>query len=79
MQFESEPSGIGTYRSATVGDYLREALATQWPKEPVQVCPVERDGLSMFDLIVRTDPITATEMKAFVRGFFTAYNSRSKF
>ena len=39
---------------------------------------VEREGHNLFEMVVRTDPITACEMKAFVGGFFRAYNNRHK-
>ncbi len=64
--FESPPEEIGTYASSHI------------PTTPVEVVPVRREGHSMFDMIVKTDPITACEMRAFVKGFFTAFNNRER-
>jgi hypothetical protein len=76
--FESLAEGIGTYQSNDIGKFLQESLVERWPATAVEVVPVEREGNSMFDMIVKTDPITACEMRAFVRGFFTAHNNRHK-
>jgi hypothetical protein len=76
--FENPSEEIGTYKSDQVGEGLREALTSYWPATAVEVVPVEREGHPVFDMIVKTDPITACEMRAFVRGFFTAYNNRHK-
>lgn len=76
--FESPPEEIGTFHSNQVGDHLREALTERWASTTVEVVTVVREGHSMYDLIVKTDPITACEMRAFVAGFFTAFNNRDK-
>lgn len=76
--FESPVEEIGSFHNNMIGDCLREELTSRWPKDPIDVVPVQREGHSMFDLTVRTDPLTAGEMRAFVRGFFTAFNNRHK-
>ncbi len=76
--FESEPETIGTYKSDQIGNFLREGLSEKYPKTEIEVVPVHREGHALFDMIVRTDPITACEMRAYVGGFFRAYNNRNK-
>ena len=75
---EGDPETIGTYKNDTIGSFLREGLAERYPTTTIDVIPVEREGHQLFDIVVRTDPITACEMKAFVGGFFRAYNNRHK-
>jgi len=74
--FESERETIGTYHSDHIGEELREGLTDLFPAAPLEVVPVQREGHAMFDLFVKTDPITVGEMRAFVQGYFTAYNKR---
>ena len=76
--FEGDPETIGTYKNDNVGNFLREGLAEKYPTTTIEVIPVERQGHQVFDLVVKTDPITACEMKAFVSGFFRAHNNRHK-
>lgn len=73
-----DPETVGTYKNGPIGDFLREGLAERFPTTVVEVVPVERQGHQLFELVVRTDPITACEMKAFVGGFFRAYNNRHR-
>lgn len=75
---ESDPEIIATYKNDQVGDFLREGLAEKYPTTTIEVVAAERQGHQVHELIVRTDPITACEMKAFVGGFFRAYNNRHK-
>ena len=77
--FESPAEEIGTYHTENVGDFLREALAEKFPTTTIEVVPITREGNRMFDMIVKTDPLTAGEMRAYVTGFFRAYNHRHKF
>lgn len=74
--YEDEAAGIGSFQNDVVGTALRTALTDKWPATTVEVVRVTRDGHAMFDMMVKTDPITASEMSAFVTGFFTAYNNR---
>jgi hypothetical protein len=76
--FDNPRERIGTYRAAIVGDTLKEGLEKGWPNAPVEVVPVEREGNSMYDLFVKADPLTLSEMSAFVQGFFKCYNDRHK-
>ena len=76
--YESEPEEIGTYHNNSIGDFLREGLSEKFPTTTIEVKPVTREGHSMFDMIVKTDPLTVCEMRAFVGGFFRAYNNRQK-
>lgn len=73
-----EPETIGTYKNENLGNFLREGLAEKYPTITIEVVDVEREGHQLKDMVVRTDPITACEMKAFVGGFFRAYNNRHK-
>ncbi len=74
--FESPAEQIGTYHSSNVDENLRHGLTEGWPSTAIEVVPVQREGHSMFDMVVKTDPITVCEMRAFVKGFFTALNNR---
>lgn len=74
--FESEPEEIGTYHSDHIGQALQEGLTKHWPTTVVEVKPVTKEGHQMFDMVVKTDPITACEMRAFTKGFFLALNNR---
>ena len=76
--FDNPRERIGSFRSAQIGDTLKQGMEKRWPNAPVEVEPVVREGNSMFDIFVKTDPITKSEMSAFIQGFFTAYNDRHK-
>jgi hypothetical protein len=69
--FENEREKLGTYVTEPVGDRLKGGLGKHWPSAPLEVVPVEREGHQMFDLFTKTDPLTVSEMRAFVHGFFT--------
>lgn len=75
---QSDPETIGTYKNDVIGNFLREGLSERYPTTTIEVIPVERQGHQLYDLVVRVDPITASEMKAFVGGFFRCYNNRHK-
>jgi hypothetical protein len=76
--FAPDPETIGTYRSGPVGDSLREGLAETYPKETIEVVSVTKEGHQVFEMRVRTDPLTIGEMRAYVGGFFRAFNNRHK-
>ena len=76
--FENAPEEIGTYHSDPIGQALREGLNEGWPTTTIEVVSVVKEGHQMFDLIVKTDPLTASEMRAFTKGFFRAFNNRHK-
>ena len=75
---ESEPEAIGTYRNDDLGAFLREGLNEKYPATTIEVRPIEKEGIQLYEMVVRTDPITVSEMRAFVGGFFRAYNNRHK-
>jgi hypothetical protein len=75
---QSDPEVIATYKNDQIGNFLREGLTEKYPTTTIEVQTVERQGHQVFEMVVRTDPITACEMKAFVGGFFRAYNNRHK-
>lgn len=74
--FENEPEEIGTFVDHLAGERLREGITKHWPASPVTFEDIEREGHSMQAIVAKTDPITVAEMRAFVQGFFTAYNNR---
>ena len=74
--YESPPEEIGTFHSDFIGQALQEGLNENWPTTVVEVVPVTKEGHQMFDMIVRSDPITACEMRAFTKGFLRAFNNR---
>jgi hypothetical protein len=74
--FESTPERVGTFITDTVGNVIREGLAKNWPSTTIEVIPVTREGKEMYDIIVKTDPITVCEMQAFAKGFFAGWNAK---
>jgi hypothetical protein len=76
--YESPPEEIGSFINDHIGEALKEGLTENWPTTTVEVVPVTKEGHQMFDMIVRTDPITACEMRAFTKGFFRAHNNRHR-
>lgn len=74
--YESPAEEIGTFVTDTVGEMIREGLTKHWPTTIVEVIPVTKEGHQMYDLIVKTDPITVCEMRAFTKGFFMAWQAK---
>lgn len=69
---------LGTFKNPLVGEFLLEKLGTAFPNTQVEVNDVVREGLPMKAVRVKTNFLMADEMKAYARGFFTAYNNRDK-
>lgn len=69
---------LGTFKNPNVGEFLLENLGAAFPNVTVEVLDIERDGHPVKGLRVKTNFLMADEMKAYARGFFTAYNNRHK-
>lgn len=78
MQFEDAPEEIGTFATEPVGDTLRASITERWPTTTIEVVPVTREGATMYGMVVKTDPLTVSEMRAFVSGFFLALNNKHR-
>ena len=74
--YESPEEEIGTFVTDTVGEMIRDGLTKHWPTTVVEVKPVEKEGHRMWEMSVKTDPITVCEMRAFTKGFFMAWGAK---